>query len=276
MTTPKAVVLRTGGTNCEHETQRTLNDAGAEAYISRTEPFFEAPSKLRDFRIIVFAGGFSYGDDLAAGRVWGLETRTHLGQELRRHVDGGGIVLGVCNGFQVLVESGLFEPDRSPEERSMSLYANASNHYECRWVTLEERGCACPWLEEGTRFPTPVAHAEGRFVVEDDEALARLRANGQVALQYVSPARAEGSSEGDPSDPLDYPHNPNGSVANIAGICDPSGRVLGLMPHPERNSTSWNHPTWTRKGLPRAAGREEGEGLPFYRRMVEVAAAGAS
>lgn len=252
MTDIRALVLRSGGTNCEDETARALNLGGAQADISHTDRVLEDPSSLDPYQILVFAGGFSYGDDLSAGRVWGHELRTNLRDNLKGHVDKGGLILGVCNGFQVLVESGLFEPDRTPEERSIALYANASNHYECRWVELEYEESACPWLTAGDRMPCPVAHAEGRFVVQDDAALERLRANGQIAIKYVG--------EG-------YPANPNGAVENIAGICDPSGQVLGLMPHPERNLDPWNHPAWTTMGK-----RSEGEGLPFYRRMVEVAA----
>lgn len=252
MTIPKALVLRSGGTNCEDETARALRLGGAEAEILHTDRVLEDPSRLDPYQILVFAGGFSYGDDLAAGRVWGLELRTRLREQLGAHVDRGGLILGVCNGFQVLVESGIFEPDRGPEERSIALYANASNRYECRWVEIESQPSRCLWLTEGERMPCPVAHAEGRFVVREGDRLQELRAAGQIALTYVG--------EG-------YPANPNGAVADIAGICDPTGQVLGLMPHPERNLDPWNHPGWTRLGK-----RSEGEGLAFYRRMVEALA----
>jgi len=260
MSEPKALVLRTAGTNCELETARALTLSGAATDVLHFDRVLEQPEQLDAYSILVFAGGFSYGDDLSAGRVWGLELRTQLRDRLTAHVDRGGLVLGVCNGFQVLVESGIFEPDRSPDERGIALYANASNHYECRWVEMQTSECACPWLVAGERTPVPVAHAEGRFVVESDETLARLRERGQIALTYVVP---ESAAEGDGSD---YPANPNGSIAHIAGICDPTGRVLGLMPHPERNLEPWNHPHWTRREP-----RTEGEGLAFYQRMVEVA-----
>jgi len=256
---PKALVLRTSGTNCEHETARALVLAGAEPAILHGDRVLADPSLLEGVAILVLAGGFSYGDDLAAGRVWGHQLRTRLRPALELLVERGGLVLGVCNGFQVLVESGLFEPERAPGERGIALYSNASNHYECRWVELEGLDSACPWIEAGARMPCPVAHGEGRLVVLDEAVLERLRSRRQVALRYVVPPGA-----------ASYPANPNGSVADIAGLCDPSGRVLGLMPHPERNLDPWNHPWWTRLGS-----RTEGEGLAFYRRMVEVAA-GAS
>ncbi len=261
----KALVLRTAGTNCEDETARALERAGADAAVARTDAVARDAERLAGYGVLVFAGGFSYGDDLGSGRVWGHELRSGgLGAALRRHVDRGGVILGVCNGFQVLVESGLFEPDKAPEERSIALYANASNHYECRWVTLREHGGRCGWLTDGLEWPCPVAHGEGRFVVKDDETLARLRSNGQIALTYV------GQGKG----PAAYPQNPNGAVADIAGITDPTGRVVGLMPHPERNQDPWHHPEWTRL---QTAGqrRDEGEGLSFWRRMVEAAARGS-
>lgn len=258
MTQPKALVLRTSGTNCEVETARALERGGAATDILHGDRVLEDPACLDPYSILVFAGGFSYGDDLAAGRVWGAEIRTRLRTQLRAHVERGGLVLGICNGFQVLVESGIFQPDRAPEERTIALYANASNHYECRWVHMQSSASNCAWLEPGELVPVPVAHAEGRFSVLSEDALTELEQAGQIALRYVN---ADGSEP-------EYPADPNGSVGHIAGICDPSGRVLGLMPHPERNLDSWNHPQWTR--LKR---RKEGEGQAFYRRMVEVAGA---
>ena len=265
MTAPRALVLRTAGTNCEVETGRALALSGAAVETLHFDRLLEDPARLDGAAIVVFPGGFSYGDDLAAGRVWGHEVRTHLGSRLSEHVAGGGLVLGVCNGFQVLVESGIFEPDRAPEERSIALYANASNHYECRWVELEAGDTACPWLTAGERMPCPVAHAEGRFVVRDGAALERLRERRQLALTYV----VEEGPGFDGTGFDGYPANPNGSVAHVAGLCDPTGRVLGLMPHPERNLDPWSGPAWTRR--PAGDRRAGGEGLAFYRRMVEVA-----
>ena len=262
MTTPNALVLRTAGTNCDHETERALRLAGAKASVLHLYRLLEEPQRLDELDILVLAGGFSYGDDVAAGRVWGLELRHGLAQALRAFVARGGHALGVCNGFQVLVESGLFDCTSDDGERDIALTNNGSNHYECRWVTLESVDCACPWIAGGERMPTPVAHAEGRFVVRDEATLQRLIDRRQVALRYVRPDQ-EGAAG--------YPANPNGSVADIAGICDPTGRVLGLMPHPERNLDPWQHPSWTR-----LEGREVGEGLAFYQRLVECAAGGVT
>ena len=157
----------------------------------------------------------------------------------------------------------VFEPEASPEERSIALFANASNHYECRWVTLEVQESRCDWLTAGDRMPTPVAHGEGRFAVRDDAALEQLRSQGQIVLTYVD-------EKGEPGAPAGYPANPNGASGDVAGICDPTGRVVGLMPHPERNLDPWNHPQWTRLQGP-GSKRSEGEGLAFYRALVESA-----
>ncbi|MCC6407694.1 MAG: phosphoribosylformylglycinamidine synthase I [Planctomycetes bacterium] len=255
----RALVVRTAGTNCDRETCLALERGGASPELKHVLELCEKPALLDPFSIFVIPGGFSYGDDLGAGRVLGFQLRTHLADALARFVAKGGVVLGVCNGFQVLADTGLLEGVRTARaERGVGLDVNASGRFECRWVTLKAEASACAWLEPGELLPVPVAHGEGRFTVRDAGVLQRLKQNRQIALRYVRPdgSRAE------------YPDCPNGSVEEIAGICDPTGRVLGLMPHPERNLTPWNHPRWTRLG-PRA----EGEGLRFYRRMVETASA---
>ncbi|MEM7515763.1 MAG: phosphoribosylformylglycinamidine synthase I [Planctomycetota bacterium] len=259
----RSIVLRAAGTNCEHETKRALELAGSKAEIAHLLQLQAEPQRLDDVELLVIAGGFSYGDDVAAGRVFGLELRSTLAEPLARFVARGGHVLGVCNGFQVLVETGLLQGGSGAnlppiETRPFALTSNTSNQYECRWVTLRAEKSACTWLTEGELMPTPVAHAEGHFAVRDDAVLQALRSQGQIALTYC---RADGSSAAG-----HYPENPNGSVQDVAGLCDPTGRVLGLMPHPERNLDPWNHPHWTRLGK-----RTEGEGLSFYQRLVEAA-----
>lgn len=255
----RALVLRTAGTNCDGETVHALELAGARADLLHVARVVAEPQRFDAYSLLVLPGGFSYGDDIAAGRVLGFEMRHHLGEQLERFVARGGYVLGVCNGFQALVDTGLLEgPGQGGPDRSFALAANASGHYECRWVTLKCEASACTWLDQGVLWPVPVAHGEGRFVVRDAETLARLKRNRQVALRYV---RADGSPA------RGYPDSPNASIEDIAGVCDETGRVLGLMPHPERNITPWHHPQWTRR-----APRAEGEGLAFYRQLVEAAA----
>jgi phosphoribosylformylglycinamidine synthase len=253
--------LRTAGTNCDRETCLALKQAGAAVELVHVRELFRAPERLAGAEICVVPGGFSYGDDVAAGRILGYEVRQHLAAPARDFVARGGLVLGVCNGFQVLVDTALLQPPG--EERLFSLSGNASGRFECRWVLVRVESSACAWLAPGTQIPMPVAHAEGRLVLRDERALSRIVERRQVALRYVAPDRTSG--------PAGYPANPNGSEHDIAGLCDPTGRVLGLMPHPERNITPWQHPQWTRMP-PRA----EGEGLDFYRRMVRAALAPTS
>lgn len=252
----RALVLRTAGTNCDRETVIALERAGAKVELRHLNQLLREPQRLDDVHLLVLPGGFSYGDYVAAGRILGLELRHHLEQALRAFAERGGYALGVCNGFQVLVETGLLMPGETAEERSIALTGNAGDRFECRWVTLRSEECACPWLEPGEIWPAPVAHAEGRLAVRDAATLEKLRSRGQIALRYV---RTDGSQ-------ASYPECPNGSVEEIAGLCDPTGRIFGLMPHPERNIDPWNHPTWTRLGE-----RQEGEGLAFYRRLVRAA-----
>jgi phosphoribosylformylglycinamidine synthase len=259
----RALLLRTAGTNCDRETALALALAGAEVEVVHVRRAFEAPAMLERTELVVLPGGFSYGDDIAAGRVLGHELRTFLGDALARFVERGGFVLGVCNGFQALVESGLLEGlGARPSERSIALTDNASGRFECRWVTLREERCAAAWLEPGALLPVPVAHGEGRLVARDGALLARLERSGQVALRY---AHEDGRIASE------YPACPNGSSASIAGLCDATGRVLGLMPHPERNVQPWHHPRWTR-GDARSE-RDEAGGLRFYRRLVRAASA---
>ena len=258
----RAIVLRTAGTNCDRETVLALERAGATTELVHLNRVIAEPGRLDDVAIVVIAGGFSHGDDVAAGRIFGLDVRQKLGDALGRFAARGGLLLGVCNGFQVLVDTGLLEPGRTRTEREIALSGNDPNLYQCRWVTLREEDCACPWLDAGALLPCPVAHGEGRIALADDATAKRLSANRQIALRYVDPA-------GEPT--AAYPDNPNGSAVAIAGLCDPTGRILGLMPHPERNIEPWQHPEWTRRGE-----RSEGEGLSFYRRMVTFAQTGAA
>lgn len=254
----RALVLRTAGTNCDRETVEALRRARAEVELVHLRKLAAEPQRLEAAELVVFPGGFSYGDDIAAGRVFGYEVRTRLAEAFEGFVARGGYVLGVCNGFQILVDTGLLEPPaKRGDARRFALTLNASAHFECRWVTLEVQPSACAWLPAGLRMDVPVAHAEGRFVPRDAAAFAELEAAGQIALRYVS------EDGGAPA----YPANPNGSFSDVAGVCDATGRVLGLMPHPERNIQPWHHPRWTR--LPAL---ERGAGQDFYDRLVEAAA----
>jgi phosphoribosylformylglycinamidine synthase len=251
----KALVLRTAGTNCEAEMCHAFRKAGAEVELVHLGRFLESPEKLRAYRIVGFPGGFSYGDDIASGVVYSVEMRKRVTPELRRMVADGALVLGVCNGFQILVRAGLL-PGGADGTQEATLAPNLSGHFECRWIRLEATTDRCAFLERGQTIDCPVAHAEGRFVTRDDAVRGRMRAAGQFALRYVTP---DGGA-------AEYPWNPSGTPDGVAGVCDPTGRVLGLMPHPERNVESWHHPDWTTGTTP-----AEGAGLAVFRNAVRAA-----
>ncbi|MFW6188913.1 MAG: phosphoribosylformylglycinamidine synthase I [Planctomycetota bacterium] len=249
------LVLRTGGTNCDRETDFAFRLAGAQTTRLHVNALREEPSRLGGFHVLVLPGGFSYGDDLGAGKVLANEMLATLRPALEEFLEQGKLLIGICNGFQVLVKTGLLPGFRRWEQRA-TLTFNDSHKFEDRWTHLQAPETGCVLVESGERIYLPVAHAEGKFVVEDESLLERLHENGQVIYRYTD---AEGR-------PAGYPWNPNGSEDNIAGICDPSGRVVGLMPHPERHALPAHDPRWPRRGL-----REEGEGLRFFRRAVRFA-----
>jgi phosphoribosylformylglycinamidine synthase I len=251
-----ALVVRAPGTNCEHETEHALELAGARTTLRHLKEIQVDPSLLERAAIVVFPGGFSYGDDLGAGRIQAEEIRATFLEPLCRLIERGGVVLGICNGFQVLVKLGLLptvEPGAVPR---VSLTWNDSGRFEDRWVHLAVASRKSPFLARGPeRLRMPVAHAEGKFVARDAATLARLEAGGQVALRYVDPQGRPGG----------FPWNPNGSMGDVAAITDPSGRVLGLMPHPERNALPGHDPRPVRAGSPGSP-----DGLGFFASAVET------
>jgi phosphoribosylformylglycinamidine synthase len=230
----KVLVLRAAGTNCDFETAHAFERVGAESETRHVNQLIAEPSLLHEFQILAFPGGFSYGDDVAAGRILATELKEKVLPDLRKFVDNGGLALGICNGFQVLVNTGLLPG---------TLTHNASHRYIDKWVELEVKTDTCAWLRPGETYFVPIAHAEGKYVAEE-ATLDEMAKNGQVALTYAE--------------------NPNGSHRDIAGVCDETGRVLGLMPHPERHMEPWHHPHWTRAGL-----AEEADGLRLFRNAVE-------
>jgi phosphoribosylformylglycinamidine synthase subunit PurQ / glutaminase len=239
MAEPRVLVLRAAGTNCDQETAEAFRRAGGRPDMLHVFRLFEAPERLHDYRILAIPGGFTYGDDVAAGAVLAAEMRARLLPDLKRFVEGGGLVLGICNGFQVLVKAGLLPALGGLGERGdLTLTWNDSGRYEDRWVRLRVDTDLTPFFTKGDVIDCPVAHAEGKIVVSDPSVVERLRAAGQVVVTYLGPQGEE----------AEYPWNPNGSEAGIAGVCDPTGRVLGLMPHPERNIDPTHHPRWTREG----------------------------
>jgi len=253
MAIPHVLILRAPGTNCDAETQFAFDQAGAAADVVHVNRLREQPGLLRDYQVLVIPGGFCYGDDAGAGKILATQLG-FLGDALREFRDRENLILGVCNGFQVLLKAGLLIP---PDEDGplATLTYNEHGRFEDRWVYLAVSPRNCPWLT-GYEVPMhiPVAHGEGRFVSRKDWILKGLEQSGQVVLRYVDPAGRLGAG---------YPHNPNGSQGDVAGICDATGRVLGLMPHPERHVLPTQHPRWTREGL-----ADEGDGLRLFRNAV--------
>ncbi len=240
MARPKAMVLRAAGTNCDRETAHSLESAGFDAERVHVWALIDNPARLRDVQFLVVPGGFSYGDDVASGKILANQLRHRLAGPLNEFVQGDKLVLGICNGFQVLIKAGLLPSGRIEPAQGVgdvTITWNDNGQFEDRWVHLRCSGGSCVFLEPDELIALPIAHGEGKFVPADDGVLARLRDNGQLALRYVDEA----------GNPGPFPINPNGSVDDIAGLCDPSGRILGLMPHPERFVEPTQHPRWTRQ-----------------------------
>ncbi len=255
MSSPHAIVLRAPGTNCDEEAAYALGLAGALAETWHINQVIESPAALDRFQILVIPGGFSYGDDLGAGRILATRIATTLGEALRRFHERGGLVLGICNGFQVLVRSGLLPGGPAA---STTLAANQSGRFEDRWVKLLPRAGFSPFVTFSEPIELPVAHGEGRFLMSDSAAVSALERSGQVVLQYCG---------ADSRPTQDYPANPNGSASAVAGVCDRTGRIFGLMPHPERFVEPWHHPRWTRR--PNGS-RAQGEGLRIFESAVRA------
>ncbi|MEC7696342.1 MAG: phosphoribosylformylglycinamidine synthase I [Planctomycetota bacterium] len=259
MSRPHALILRAPGTNCDRETAFALQTAGAETRILHVNRILENQKDLDEFQILCLPGGFSYGDDVAAGRILGNQIRHHLAEAMHKFRDAGKLILGICNGFQVLIKSGLLVGSQHvPESNDMAgtLTWNDSGKFEDRWVHLETCGNKSPFLEGIEKMYLPVAHAEGKFVTKSPDQLDALLAEGQLVLRYCDPAKS-------PEAPVTFPENPNGSVEATAGLCDHTGRVLGLMPHPERYIDRTQHPRWTR-----GEGGAEGDGLAMFKNAV--------
>lgn len=249
---PKVLVVRTAGTNCDVETAYAFDLAGAVAeciYIDEVKN-----KDLSVYQIIALPGGFTYGDDISAGKILSNEIKFKLREQISEFIEKGKLIIGICNGFQVLVKCGILPSFSDPfEEQSVSLVTNDSERFEDRWVYLKvynERSV----FTKGTKsmITLPVAHAEGKFVVKDAETLKKMQSH--IVFQYVDKNGVDAK----------YPFNPNGSVLNIAGITDKTGRILGLMPHPERHISYLQHPNHTRKRL-----NKIGDGLYIFKNAVK-------
>ena len=244
--TPKTLIIRTAGTNCDRELAKAFELAGASCTTVHLNELLADPARLEAFDLIGLPGGFSYGDDIAAGRIFANRLKHGLYEPLRACVERGVPMIGPCNGFQVMVKLGLLPTPAAEPKQTVTLSHNDSGRFIDRWTPVRvEADTKCVWTRGLKDHELPMAHAEGRFVAPDD-VLDALEANGQVTLRYRD--------------------NPNGSARDIAGVCDPSGLVFGLMPHPERHLHFTNHPTWTRMSAEERAATPTG--LRYFENAV--------
>ena len=234
------LVLRAAGTNCDVETAYAFEKAGAKATLAHVNRLVDRSVSLDDFQVLAIPGGFTYGDDVSAGRILAGELKNRLADAIAAFVEADRLVIGICNGFQVLVKMGLLPGDESSGR--VTLTNNDSNRYEDRWVHLKVDGSRTPFLASDDVIYLPVAHGEGKFVVDNDATLESLESNGRIVLRYCDDNGLDAP----------FPYNPNGSVGSVAGICSASGRVFGLMPHPERNIETLAPSALDSRGVPRS------------------------
>jgi phosphoribosylformylglycinamidine synthase I len=250
MAQPRILILRAPGTNCDAETAHAFELAGGAAEVLHINRLLDSPRAALQYQVLCIPGGFSYGDDVAAGRILGNQIRHHFADAMREFREAGKLILGICNGFQVLIKSGLLDVDDAAGP-SASLTWNDSGKFMDRWVGLRNVGQRCVFLQGVSDLVLRITCAEGKFVTRDAKSLAQLEQNGQLVLRYANTGG------------MQVPFNPNGSMADVAGICDLSGRVFGLMPHPESYIDFTQHPQWTR-----LEERGEGQGLAVFRNAV--------
>lgn len=264
------VLILTGlGLNCEVETATAFDRVGARAERVHLLELLEggkAP-RLRDYSIIAFVGGFAFGDHLGAGFVFANKIRWRLYDQLLEFIERGGLALGICNGFQTMVRLGML-PGLDGDFRTprATLAPNDRLGYRDAWVRLAfEEKSPCVWTRGLAGMELPARHGEGKFLAENLDLLERLESAGQIVARYVDP-------NGKPT--VEWPFNPNGSPRGVAGICDPSGRLFGLMPHPDAYLYPFHHPRWRHRRLAGPA-PDEGAGLAIFRNGVDAAAAAA-
>lgn len=266
---PGVLIITGDGLNCERETARAFTLAGAQCDLVHIRDILERAKSLNDYDALAFIGGFSNGDHLGAGTVQAFRFRHSLKEDLRRFIAQGGPIIGICNGFQTLVKMGILPgalpgaPPGGEEEawpRNATIAVNDCGRFEDRWVHLSVNpDSPCIWTRGLKRLFLPVRHGEGKFYMADPVQLDSLESHNQVVMRYATPEGAPTQS---------YPENPNGSLRAVAGVCDASGLIFGLMPHPEGYISAYNHPSWTRDT---ALGRSlppDGEGLAVFGNAV--------
>lgn len=240
----RVCILRSDGTNCDIELAYAFKKAGAETEFVHVNQLRKKEIKLSDFHILALPGGFSYGDDIASGKIWAIELISFLKKEIEDFRKKGGLIIGICNGFQVLVRTGLL-PFGNLGKMDATLANNDSGHFECRWVDLKNEKSKCVFLKRNYIIGHfAVNHGEGKFF-SSPEIIKKVEDENLVVFRYVDEA-------GNPTQ--SYPQNPNGSTNAIAGVTDPTGRVLGLMPHPEKFIDTTQYPNWRREKITKPHG----------------------
>lgn len=231
---PKVLILTGYGINCDEETAFAFELTGAESQIVHVNDLISGEKKLSDFQILAFPGGFSYGDDTGSGKALANKIKNNLWDDLLNFINSKKLIIGICNGFQVLTNLGLLpSEENSYGKQELALKYNASNRFQCRWVNLKVSSQKCIFTKGIKNLSLPVAHGEGNFFAEES-ILEKLKESDQIVVNYVK----EGGSPANGH----FPENPNGALLDIAGVCDPTGRIFGLMPHPERAIFSVSHP----------------------------------
>ena len=255
----KTLVIRTAGTNCDYETVNAFKTCGAEQVdLVHINSLLSKEVNVMDYQILAIPGGFSYGDDVSAGKILANEIKYKLFDVIGKYIAAKRLIIGICNGFQVLVRTGLLPGFEGVDELEFTTLANnVSGKFEARWLHLRTEDSKCVFTRKNKPvIYLPIAHGEGNFVTLNKKVLEKIKENKQVVFRYCD---RKGKV-------ISFPENPNGSQEAIAGICNPDGNILGLMPHPERYMTRYNHPRWTREDLP-----EEGDGVFIFRNAVEFA-----
>lgn len=262
---PKSLIITGYGINCEEETAKVFELAGAISEIVHVNDLIDGTKKLDNYQIMVFPGGFSYGDDTGSGNAMANKIKNNFQDKFLDFARQDKLIAGLCNGFQIIANLGIVPAlDNDYGKRSVALMHNTQARYECRWIYLKNASKKCIWTRGIDILHIPVAHGEGNFYT-DTETLKQIKKGDQVVWKYVkedgSPAKQE------------FPFNPNGAMEDIAGICDPSGRILGMMPHPERFNCFVNEDGWTmeKEKLIRVGKKlpKEGEGLKLFKNAVE-------
>lgn len=253
----RVLILRAAGVNCDLETEHAWRLAGALPTRMHIRQLVDNAAVLADFQILTIPGGFSYGDDIGAGSILAAQFTRHLRDAALRLVEKGGLILGVCNGFQMLVKAGLLPAPSGPTTpRSCTVTFNEPAGFQDRWTALRAEVEHCPFLERGRVYEMPIGHGEGRICFASPALADDAIRAGHGALRYVNAEATLGRG---------LPTNPNGSDCDLGGLCDRSGRILGLMPHPERAVEWTQHPRWT--SLPP---RDVGDGLEIFRAAVRT------